>query len=59
MKPVIRDRSPLLFRKTYKPSCVIRMRPAQKAALIMWPSRAGPQFADTQSRTMRNVAFLD
>ena len=64
MKPVIRwpsarTRSPLLFRKSHKPSRVIRIRPAQKAALVVWPAPAGPQFAETQSRTMRNVAFLN
>ena len=43
MKPVIRYRSQLLFRKSNKPSRVIRIRPAQKAALVVWPARAGPQ----------------
>jgi len=48
MKPFIRwpsarTRSQLLFRKSYKPSRVIRIRPAQKGALIVWPARAGPQ----------------
>ncbi len=43
MKPVIRYRSQLLFRKSYKPSRVIRIRPAQKAALVVRPARAGPQ----------------
>jgi hypothetical protein len=43
MKPLIRYRSQLLFRKSYKPSRVIRIRPAQKAALVVRPARAGPQ----------------
>ena len=43
MKPVIRYRSQLLFRKSYKPSRVIRIRPAQEGARIVWPARAGPQ----------------
>ncbi len=43
MKPVIRYRSQLLFRKSYKPNRVIRIRPAQKAALVVRPARAGPQ----------------
>ncbi len=43
MKPVIRYRSQLLFRKSYKPSRVIRIRPAQKATLVVRPARAGPQ----------------
>ena len=30
MKPVIRYRSQLLFRKSYKPNRVIRIRPAPK-----------------------------
>ena len=59
MKPVIRDRSQLLFRKSYKPSRIIRIRPAQKAALVVRPARAGPRWSEIQSRTMRNVAFLD
>ena len=43
MKPVIRYRSQMLFRKSYKPNRVIRIRPAQKAALVVRPARAGPQ----------------
>jgi hypothetical protein len=43
MKPVIRYKSQLLFRKSYKPNRVIRIRPAQKVALIVRPARAGPQ----------------
>jgi hypothetical protein len=43
MKPVLRYQSQLLFRKSYKPNRVIRIRPAQKVALIVRPARAGPQ----------------
>jgi hypothetical protein len=43
MKPVIRYRSQLLFRKSYKTSRVIRIRPARKAALVVRPARADPQ----------------
>lgn len=43
MKPVIRYRSPLLFRKSHKPNRVLQIRPAQKAAPIVRPARAGPQ----------------
>ena len=43
MKPIIRYRSQLLFRKSYKPSRAIRSRPARKAALGVRPARAGPQ----------------
>jgi len=38
MKPVIRYRSQLLFRKSYKPNRVIRIRPAHKAALVVRPA---------------------
>ena len=43
MKPVIRYRSQLLFRKSYKPNRVIRIRPARKPVLVVRPARAGPQ----------------
>ena len=43
MKAVIRYRSQLLFRKSYKPSRVLRIRPARKVALVVRPARAGPQ----------------
>ncbi len=42
MKPVIRYRSQMLFRKSYKPNRVIRIRPAQRATLVVRPARAGP-----------------
>ena len=51
MKPVIRYRSQLLFRKSYKPSRVIRIRPAQKATLIVRPVRAGPQISTYEYAT--------
>jgi hypothetical protein len=43
MKSVIHYRSRWLFRKSYKPSRVIRIRPAQKATLVVRPAPAGPQ----------------
>ena len=45
MKSVIRYRSQprISFRGNYKPNCVIRIRPAQKAVLVVRPVRAGPQ----------------
>ena len=45
MKSVIRYRSQprISFRGNYKPNCVIRIRPAQKAVLVVRPARAGPQ----------------
>jgi hypothetical protein len=59
MKPVIRYKSQLLFRKSYKPNRVIRIRPAQKVALVVRPARAGLQFGETRSPTMADVPFLD
>ncbi len=37
MRPVIRFRSQLLFRKSYKPQRVFRFRPTKKAALGVRP----------------------
>ena len=51
MKPVIRYRSQLLFRKSYKPNRVIRIRPAQKATLVVRPARAGPQIITYEYET--------
>jgi hypothetical protein len=44
MKPVIRYQTQLLFRKSYKPVRLIRIRPAHKATSVVRPARAGPQF---------------
>ena len=43
MKPVLRYQSQLLFRKSYKPTRVIRMRPAVKLSFVFRPPRAGPR----------------
>jgi hypothetical protein len=43
MKPVIRYRSQLLFRKSYKTNRVTRIRPVQRATIVVRPARAGPQ----------------
>ena len=43
MKALIRYRSQLLFRKSHKPNRAIRIRPAQKAAPVVRPARAGLQ----------------
>ena len=43
MKPVLRYQSQLLFRKSYKPNRILRIRPAAKTNLVFRPSRAGPQ----------------
>ena len=37
MRPVIRYQSQLLFRKSYKPSRVIRIRPAQRLNVVFRP----------------------
>ena len=39
MKPVMRYRSQLLFRKSYKPNRVIRIRPAPRPTLAFRPLR--------------------
>ena len=44
MKPIIRYQTQLLFRKSYKPVRLIRIRPAHKATSVVRPARAGPQF---------------
>jgi hypothetical protein len=42
MKPVLRYQSQLLFRKSYKPDRVIRIRLAARAIRVFRPKRAGP-----------------
>ena len=37
MKPVLRYQSQLLFRKSYKPNRVIRIRPMSKVILVFRP----------------------
>ena len=59
MKPVIRYKSQLLFRKSYKPSRVIRIRSAPKVALIVRPARADIRFGETRSSAMADVPFPD
>lgn len=39
MKPAIRYQSQLLFRKSYKPNRLIRIRPAQKPKITFRPMR--------------------
>jgi len=43
MRPVIRYQSQLLYRKSYKPIRVIRIRPAPKLNFVLRPTRAGAQ----------------
>jgi hypothetical protein len=61
MKPVIRYQSQLLFRKSYKPNRVIRIRPTGKRNLVFRPSQADCSRvimnAKTQTATEPNVAF--
>ena len=42
MKPVIRYQSQLLFRKSYKPARILRIRPAAKGVMFR-PSRPGAE----------------
>jgi len=39
MKPVIRYQSQLLFRRSYKPNRLIRIRPTEKPTFIFRPLR--------------------
>lgn len=41
MKPVLRYQSQLLFRKSYKPSRVLRIKPTARFSLVFRPSRFG------------------
>ena len=41
MKPVIRYQSQLLFRKSYKPKRILRIRPLVKLKFIFRPTRFG------------------
>ena len=43
MKPVIRYQSRLLFRKSYKPKRIVRIRPGAGTNLVFRPVRAGPE----------------
>ena len=43
MKPVLRFQSQLLFRKSYKPDRLIRIRLAARTIKVFRPTRAGPQ----------------
>ena len=43
MKHVMRYQSRLLFRKSYKPKRIIRIRPGVQTNLVFRPSRAGPE----------------
>jgi hypothetical protein len=41
MRPVVRIRNPWLFRKSYHPKPVIRIRPEHKADMVVRLLRAG------------------
>ena len=61
MKPVIRYQSQLLFRKSYKPNRVIRIRPIGKWNLVFRPSQADSHRVGTSAKVETssepNVAF--
>lgn len=42
MKPVLRFQSQLLYRKSYKPNRLLRIRLSVKPNLVFRPSRASP-----------------
>jgi hypothetical protein len=41
MKPAIRYQSQLLFRKSYKPNRILRIKPVAKLTLVFRPARFG------------------
>ncbi len=43
MRPGIRYQSQLLYRKSYKPSRVIRIRPTPKLNFVFRPTRGGDE----------------
>jgi hypothetical protein len=53
MKPVLRYQSQLLFRKSYKPNRVIRIRPAAKLNFVFRPRGFGlkPQIKNYECET--------
>lgn len=63
MKPVLRYQSQLLFRKSYKPNRVIRIKPVTKLSFVFRPVRFGlkPQFklSEGERSGSRNAAFPD
>ena len=64
MKPVIRYRSQLLFRKSYKPNRILRIKPAVKMNFIFRPVRFGmkPKIVtgtETPDDTTSKAAFPD
>jgi hypothetical protein len=48
MKPVLRYQSQLLFRRSYKPSPILRIRPATKRALVFSPVSRWPEAGSRQ-----------
>jgi hypothetical protein len=50
MKPILRYQSQLLFRKSYKPNRVIRIRPGLKLNLVFRP-RAGARIESHERET--------
>lgn len=51
MKPVIRYRSQLLFRKSYKPNRNIKIRPVSRLSYEIYAPRAGPEMKQYECKT--------
>jgi len=53
MKPVLRYQSQLLFRKSYKPNRVLRIKPQAKLQVVFRPARFGfkPQIKTCEDET--------
>jgi hypothetical protein len=51
MKAILRYQSQLLFRKSYKPVRVIRIRPGPRVVFNLRPSRAGPENKSYEHKT--------
>jgi len=53
MRPVLRFQSQLLYRKSYKPNRLLRVRPETKASNVFRPSRVAS--AIDIKRTIRSI----
>lgn len=51
MRSVIRLQSQLLFRRSYKPNRIVRIRPGAKRNLTFRPTRAGPSINKYECQT--------
>jgi hypothetical protein len=59
MKPVLRYQSRLLFRKSYKPNRITRIRPAARVILVVRPAPASSEHQDYEYATDRNRVCPD